>query len=208
MKNIYTILTIIILVLTNASCAQNKNKTAEATDAADEIAVEEQVDGETFQIEGDKATDAFFAENHIDNETRELLKIDEISYKRQLTGDPGTEDINESAHTKLIQASNSQIVRGTDLFKNNNGTIRRIYLLEEFPDGYNEVSEFLVSYNQKDDYVDSKLVSRYGSFSPITYRMVSSDTFTVTLNEAGEEWQENYTIQKDLSLQKNNNAVI
>lgn len=194
---------IIIIVLTGISCSQNKNKSSEADPADDEKV--EIVNGQPFYLQGEQTIKTFFIDHHIDDQTRDYLKINRINYKRQSVGDSGTEDINEDAHSKLTTAANTHIARGSAFRKADKGVIRRIFLLEEFPDGFDEVTEFLVSYDNNNNYIDSKLVSRQGGFSPITYE-VDGDVIHVTLREAGEDWRESYTIQPNLNLKKTHNS--
>lgn len=201
MKKINILFALIIVTFTGISCSQNKNKSA--SDPADDQKVEI-VNGRPFYLQGEETIKTFFGNHHIDDQTRDYLKINLINYKHQPVGDPGTEDINEEAHSKLIAAANTHIARGSAFHKADNGVIRRVYLLEEFPDGFDEVSEFLVSYDNNDNYIDSKLVERQGGFSPITYE-ADGDVIHVTLREAGEDWRESYTIQPDLTFKKTDN---
>ncbi len=202
MKKINILFVLIIITLTGISCSQNKNKSV--SDPTDDRKVEI-VNGRPFYLQGEETIKTFFSDHHIDDQTRDYLKINRINYKRQPVGDPGTEDINEEAHSKLTTAANTHITRGSAFHKANNGVIRRLYLLEEFPDGFDEVSEFLISYDNNGNYIDSKLVERQGGFSPITYE-VDEDAIHVILREAGEDWRESYTIQPDLTFKKIDNS--
>jgi len=196
MKKNYPLIISILMLLLSIGCSQSEKKSN---------TISYEIDGIPFYSHRDSVVKDFFYKNHIDDPTRERLKIDRITYVHQPVGDPGTEDINEWRHKQLTDHPNDNIVEGPIFKEYENGFIQEVYMMNI--DNYDnlDVTSFLISYDKDGNYIDSKVILNGNSIGLDIKSKVEGDVIGVSIDEGGENWHESYTIQPDLKLKKTHN---
>lgn len=204
MKTYHFLLATLCIGLLSFSCSGNKNKPTVDVNRTDFILPDglKSIDNDIFMKEGEALT-SYFAENHIDANKRNELKIDKINYARLDSGDSGTEDSNEYLHSLLIKAPNENIIAGEVLDEIGKGKILSVYLLHMHPGNPNMVDEFFITYDKKGNYIDSKVVSSIMPFvaSEIKYE-VKNNIISVEYDQGGEGWYQFYKVMPDLTIVK------